>query len=113
MSIVRSADDLSNTNEHVTTPCVEDSPPSSRKVSNLHSFYGVVGVTERKLPQVEPMDIIRRTFFIPRGVDGLVHRAEVMRLVDMVDGDTEQYLVLLGDGTRTYAITYDVIVNST
>ena len=65
----------------------------------------------RNLNQVYPMDIIRRNFLLPCGVGGLVHRADVMWQVDMVDGETEQYLFRLGDCKQTDFMTYDVIVN--
>ena len=35
-----------------------------------------------------------------------------MRRVYLVGGEMEQYLVCLDDGTQTYVMPYDVIVNS-
>ena len=111
MYVVRYAYNPYNTNLHVTTSRGEDSSPSARKCDNSHSFAEVVDMMEINLPQVDPMEIMVRTFLIPRAVDVLVHRDEVVRKVDMVDGDMEQYLVRLGDGTKIDVITYDVIVN--
>ena len=88
-----------------------DYSSSLSKGINLHLFDRVVDVTERNLPQVDPMDIIGRIFFLLHHVYGLVHRAEVMRQVDMVDEKREQYLVCLGYGMRTDGMTYYAIVN--
>ena len=62
-SIVCSVDDPSNPNERITACHREDYYSSSRKGDNLHSFAEVVDVTERKLHQVDPMEIIGRKFF--------------------------------------------------
>ena len=85
-------------------------PPHQSKVPNLHSFTAVFDVTEGNLPEVDPMEIIGRASFIPRYIEGLVHCAEVMWRVDMVDGETEQYLVRLGDSTQIDIMTYNAIV---
>ena len=97
--VFHSADDLYNPNERVTTSRGEDYPHSESKVSNLNSFDDVVDVVEINLPQVDSMYSIGRSFLLPHNVGGLVHLAEVMRRVDMVDVDMDQYLVRLGDGT--------------
>ena len=45
-------------------------------------------------------------------VDGSVHRAEVMHHVESMDGETEQYLVHLGDRKQKETMTYDAIVEA-
>eukprot|EP00957_Ditylum_brightwellii_P114644 8742476-Ditylum_brightwellii.AAC.1 len=47
-----------------------------------------------------------------REVDGSVHHAEVMRCVESIDDETEQYLVHLGDGKQQEIMTYDAIVEA-
>eukprot|EP00957_Ditylum_brightwellii_P155330 11824255-Ditylum_brightwellii.AAC.1 len=47
-----------------------------------------------------------------REVDGSVHRAEVMHPVESMDGETEQYLVRLGDEKRKEIMTYNAIVEA-
>eukprot|EP00957_Ditylum_brightwellii_P051942 3940039-Ditylum_brightwellii.AAC.1 len=45
-----------------------------------------------------------------REVDGSVHHAEVMCHDEFMEGETEHYLVYLGDRKRKDIMTYDVIV---
>eukprot|EP00957_Ditylum_brightwellii_P186735 14219132-Ditylum_brightwellii.AAC.1 len=47
-----------------------------------------------------------------REVDGSVHHAEVMRHVESMDGETEKYLIYLGDGKRKEIMTHDSIVEA-
>jgi hypothetical protein len=78
----------------------------------LTSEAEVVQLSERNLPTVDPIEIIGRTFLLDREVDGTVHCAEVLCRVEQVDGETEQYLVRLGDGPRQELMTYDAIIDA-
>jgi len=111
-SEVRPFDDPRHPNVRLDVPRGEDDTASTTGDPKefVKSFADVVDVTQRKLPTVDPIDIIGRTFLRPREIDGSLHRAEVMRRVETVDGETEQYLVRLGDGTREEVMTYDAIV---
>ena len=64
----------------------------------ISSYAEVVDPSFIKLPTVDPLAVIGRTFLMAREVDGSVHRAKVMHRVESTDGETEQYLVHLGDG---------------
>eukprot|EP00957_Ditylum_brightwellii_P016021 1207297-Ditylum_brightwellii.AAC.1 len=61
---------------------------------------------------MDPLAVIRRTFFMAHKVDGSVHHAEVMHCVESMDGETEQCLVYLGDGRRKEIMIYDAIVEA-
>eukprot|EP00957_Ditylum_brightwellii_P208216 15356336-Ditylum_brightwellii.AAC.1 len=45
-------------------------------------------------------------------VDDSVDCTEVMHHAESIDGETEQYLIHLGDGKRKEIMTYDVIVEA-
>eukprot|EP00957_Ditylum_brightwellii_P100721 7676392-Ditylum_brightwellii.AAC.1 len=73
-------------------------------------YAEVVDLWFLKLPTVDPLAVIGRIFLMACEVDGSVHHAEVMRLVESTDDETEQYLVHLGDGKQHEIMTYDAIV---
>eukprot|EP00957_Ditylum_brightwellii_P119265 9098732-Ditylum_brightwellii.AAC.1 len=63
----------------------------------ISSYAEVVDPSNFKLPTVDPLAVIGRTFLMSRDVDGSVHCADVMCRVESIDGETEQYLLYLGD----------------
>ena len=65
-----------------------------------------------KLPTVDPLEIVGRTFLRKREADGSMHRAEVIKRMETVDGETEQFLVRLGDGKREEVMTYNEVVEA-
>lgn len=58
-------------------------------------------------------NIIGMTFLRKLHVDGVTyrHRAEVKKRLETPDGDTEQYLVSLGDGKREEVMTYSALLD--
>jgi len=105
-SVVRPADDGANPNLRLSTSGGEE---KSHFYPTLSDF---VDPSELKLPTVDPMDLIGRTFLLDRETDGTVHRAEVIRRAESVDGETDQFLVRLGDGRREDIMTYDAVVEA-
>ena len=59
----------------------------------MYSFADAVDVTQRNLPTINPVVLIGKTFLKQRDIDGTLHRAEVLRRVETIDGETEQFLV--------------------
>jgi len=92
------------------TPFATENEHPADRQELLQSYAEVVDVTQRNLPSVDPAGITGRTFLHEREIDGSLHCAEVIKRVATVDGETEQYLVRLGDGTREDVMTYDAIV---
>jgi hypothetical protein len=70
----------------------------------------VVDPSVLKLPTVDLNELIGRTFLLEREADGTVHRAEVIRREESIDGVTEQLVVRLGDGKRQDIMTYNAVV---
>eukprot|EP00957_Ditylum_brightwellii_P116354 8875410-Ditylum_brightwellii.AAC.1 len=83
----------------------------SEKVE-IFSYAEVVDPSFLKLPTMDPLAVIGRTFIMAHKVDGSVHCAGVMHHVESMDSETEQYLVHLGDGKQKESMTYDAIVAS-
>ena len=117
-SVVRPADDKDNPNRRLfptggeaETSTAKERQKRSEKVE-ISSYAEAVDPSFIKLPTVDPLAVIGRTFLMAREVDGSVHRAEVMRRVESIDDETEQYLVHLGDGKRQEIMTYDAIVEA-
>ncbi len=119
-SVVRPAHDVSNPNARSPASGGEDSPyddvsrpepPASESVT-LSSFAEVVDPTQLRLPTLDPLDLIGRTFLRERDVDGTIHRAEVIKRIEGLDDATDQFLVRLGDGTREDVMTYDAVVHA-
>jgi hypothetical protein len=105
-SVVRPAEDEENPNcclfptgEEAETSTAKERQKRSKKVE-ISSYAEVVEPSFLKLPTVDPLAVIERTFLMAHEVDGSVHCAEVMRCVQSMDGETEQYLVYLRDGKR-------------
>jgi hypothetical protein len=119
-SVIRPAADIENPNLQLFPESGEISISDykdlvHRKVPSkldITSEAEVVELSERNLPTVDPIEIIGRTFLLDREIDGTVHRAEVLCRVEQVDGETEQYLVRLGDGRRQEVMTYDAIIDA-
>eukprot|EP00957_Ditylum_brightwellii_P060917 4623962-Ditylum_brightwellii.AAC.1 len=83
----------------------------SKKVE-ISSYAEVVDPLFLKLPTVDPLVIIGRTFLMTCEVDGSAHHAEVMCRVESMNGETEQYLVHLVYGKIKETMTYDAIVEA-
>eukprot|EP00957_Ditylum_brightwellii_P107462 8199555-Ditylum_brightwellii.AAC.1 len=78
----------------------------------MFSYAEVVDPLFLKLPTVDPLDVIEKRFIMACEVDGSVHCAELMRHVESMDDETEQYPVHLDDRQRKEIMTYDVIVGA-
>jgi hypothetical protein len=106
-SVVRPADSATDPNVRLIPSGGEQT--SSRFATNVSEL---IGPESLKLPSVDPMDLIGKTFLLERDVDGTIHRAEVISRVEYVDGETEQFLVKFGDGQREDIMTYDAIIEA-
>ena len=52
----------------------------------LNSYADTIELTRLKLPTVDAIDVIGKTFLRKRETDGTLDRAEVIRRIDAVDG---------------------------
>ena len=78
----------------------------------LQSYADVIDPPDLKLPTIDPIDIIGKTFLLPSDADGETHRAEVVKELEKVDGETQQHLVRLGDGKREDVMTCNAVVEA-
>ena len=89
-------------------PCGETSP---LVLQTMTDFTENAKNTPNDIPFFSPSEIIGRTFLLPRGEDGSLHRAEVLRRADSVADDVEEmFVVRIADGKQTDILTYDAIV---
>lgn len=78
----------------------------------LSSFAEVIDPTQLRLPTINPILLIGRTFLRERELDGTVHCAEVIKRIEGLDHESDQFLVRLGIGTREDVMTYDAVVHA-
>ena len=111
-SVIRPADDPADPDHNVRVdPPIRGELPS--KIAGLKSFADFDTESKpQRLPTIDPETIIGRTFLMEREVDGTVHRAEVTKRIAAMEGEAEQYLVKLGDGTRQDVMTYDAVIEA-
>ena len=89
-------------------PCGETPPLVLQSESER---AGIAKNSPNALPEFDPADLIGRTFLLPRGEDGTLHRAEVMRRADSIAQDVEEmFVVRIADGKQTDTLTYDAVV---
>ena len=107
-SVLRPADDDDNPNRRSNTDGGGRTTESSPTVT---SFSDSIDPSVLKLPNIKPSELIGKTFLREYQVDGARHRAEVLKRLENVDDETEQFLVSLGDGTREEVMTYNAIID--
>ena len=114
-SVVRPADDPKNPNPRVFPDGIE-AATTTKNIDTAPAVYDIYDAMNMepgtyKLPSIDPDNIIGTTFLREREVDGSVHRAEVIKRLENMDGQTDQYLVSLGDGKRQDVMTYGEIID--
>eukprot|EP00957_Ditylum_brightwellii_P209654 15362667-Ditylum_brightwellii.AAC.1 len=117
-SVVHPAEDEDNPNHclfltggEADTSTAKERQKRSKKLE-ISSYVEVVDLLFLKLPTVDPLAVIGKTFLMAHEVDGSVHHAEVMRCVESMDSEIEQYLVYLGSRKQEEIKTYDAIVEA-
>lgn len=70
----------------------------------LHGSADGIDSSGLKVPTVDSHNIIGTIFL--HDIDGAMRRAEVKKRLETVDGETEQYLVSVGDGKRAEVMTF-------
>ena len=91
-SVVRAANDIQNPNNRMFPVGGEISDVSDQTniqaddSLQLISYADTIEPTRLKLPTVDAIDVIGKTFLREREADGTLHRAEVMHRIDTVKG---------------------------
>ncbi|MEL6802173.1 MAG: hypothetical protein AAFO91_00130, partial [Bacteroidota bacterium] len=107
-SVLRPADDEANPNRRSSTDGGGRKAGSSPTVM---SFADPIDPSVLKLPNIKPSELIGKTFLREYQVDGTRHRAEVLKRIESVNSEVDQFLVSLGDGSREEVMTYNAILD--
>ena len=112
-SVLRPADDKRNPNVRSSTDEGErsDTDGTSKQEPTITSVSDHIDPSVLKLPNLNPDELIGKTFLRKQDIDGSIHRAEVMKRINTIDGEVDQFLVSLGDGTREDIMTYNAILD--